>query len=49
VTGGRRDVDASFEVHAELTLHTDHTAQLVLDGTRHYSISLETGLVVRVN
>jgi hypothetical protein len=49
VTGSRRDVDASFEVHAELTLHTDHTAQLVLDGTRHYSISLETGLVVRVN
>jgi hypothetical protein len=49
VTGTSRDVDASFEVHAELTFKADHTAELVLDATRHYSISLETGLVVRVN
>jgi hypothetical protein len=49
VTGARNDIDASFEVHAELTFQTDHTAQLVLDGTRHYSINLGTGLVIRVN
>jgi hypothetical protein len=49
VTGTNNDVDASFEVHAELTFQADHSAQLVLDATRHYSINLETGLVVRVN
>jgi len=50
VTGaGRNNVDASFSVHAQLTLHADHTAALVLDGTRNYSIDLATGLVIRVN
>lgn len=50
VTGtGSGDVNASFDVHAEITFHADHTAALVLDGSRHYSIDLATGLVVRVN
>lgn len=49
VTGGRNDVDASFEVHAEITFHADHTADLVLDGAQRYSINLTTGLLVRVN
>jgi hypothetical protein len=50
VTGtGKNDVDASFSVHAELTFHADHTATLVLDATRHYTIDLTTGVVVKVN
>ena len=49
VTGGKNDVDASFEVHAEITFHADHTATLVLDGTQHYSINLTTGGLVRVD
>jgi hypothetical protein len=50
VTGaGSDNVDASFSVQAALTFHADHTAALVLDGTEHYSINLDTGVVVRVN
>jgi len=50
VTGtGSGDVDASFEVHAQITFHADHTADLVLDGSQHYSLNLATGVVVRVN
>ena len=50
VTGaGSSNVDATFDVHAEITFHADHTAALVLDGSRRYSIDLATGLVVRVN
>jgi hypothetical protein len=47
VTGGKNDVDAAFEVHADITFHADHTATLVLDGTQHYTINLTTGGVVR--
>ncbi|HET7504793.1 MAG TPA: hypothetical protein VFK02_27410 [Kofleriaceae bacterium] len=47
VTGaGSNDSEASFEVHAELTFHADHTASLVLDGSRSYTLDLTTGLVV---
>lgn len=46
---GSNSADASFEVHAELTFHADHTASLVLDGSQHYSLNLDTGVVVRVN
>jgi hypothetical protein len=50
VTGaGSNNSEASFDVHAELTFHADHTASLVLDGTRSYSIDLTTGIVVRVD
>jgi hypothetical protein len=48
VMGGRNDVDASFDVHAEITFHGG-TADLVLDGTQRYTITLASGLVVRVN
>jgi hypothetical protein len=46
---GSNNASASFEVHADITFHADHTATLVLDGARHYSIDLTTGVVVRVN
>jgi hypothetical protein len=50
VTGaGRGDTDASFDVHAQITFHADHTASLVLDGSRHYSIDLATGVVAHAN
>lgn len=50
VTGaGSNNVDASFEVKAQITFHADHTAALVLDGNQHYSLDLTTGIVVRVN
>lgn len=50
VTGtGGNNTDKSFEVHAEITFHADHTADLVLDASQHYSLDLTTGLVVRVN
>jgi hypothetical protein len=48
VTGtamGTHDVDKAFEVHAELTFNGDHTATLVLDGTRTFTIDLATGKV----
>lgn len=49
VTGSKHDIDRAFDVHAELTYHPDHTATLVLDGTREYLIDLDTGRIVRVN
>ncbi|HEU4733874.1 MAG TPA: hypothetical protein VFT22_38540 [Kofleriaceae bacterium] len=50
VTGaGSNNADAAFDVHAALTFHADHTASLVLDGSRSYSIDLTTGVVIRVN
>lgn len=48
-SGTNNDVNASFDVHAELTFNADHTASLVLDGSRSYSVNLETGVVVHVN
>jgi len=50
VTGspmGKHDVDKSFDVTAVLTFNADHTATLVLDGTRTFTIDLETGKVTR--
>lgn len=49
VTGTDNDVDASFDVHADITFRADHKADLVLDGDRRYSLDLATGLVIRVN
>lgn len=50
VTGaGANNVDASFDVHAQITFHADRTADLVLDGSRHYSLNLATGGVARAN
>lgn len=50
VTGaGSNNVNASFEVHVDMTYHADHTATLVLDGSQHYTLNLETGVVVRAN
>lgn len=49
VTGaGSNNVDKSFDVHAEITFHSDHTADLVLDASRHYSLNLTSGVVVHV-
>jgi hypothetical protein len=49
VSGTNNDVDATFDVQAEIEFHADHTATLVLDGSRNYSLDLATGVVVRVN
>jgi hypothetical protein len=50
VTGaGSNNSDKSFDVHAQITFHADHTADLVLDATRHYSLNLTTGVVIHVN
>jgi hypothetical protein len=49
VNGTNNDVDATFDVHADITFHADHTATLVLDGDRNYSLNLNTGVVVHVN
>lgn len=50
VTGaGTSNVDASFDVHAQIIFHADHTADLVLDGSRHYSLNLTTGAVAHAN
>lgn len=48
VTGTNHDSDASFDVHAQITFHADHTADLILDGSQHYSLNLTSGLVIRV-
>jgi hypothetical protein len=42
------DGSASFDVHAEITFHADHTADLVLDSSQHYTIDVTTGAVVHV-
>jgi hypothetical protein len=50
VTGaGASNVDASFDVHAEITFHADRTADLVLDGSQHYSLNLTSGGIARTN
>jgi len=49
VTGtGKTDSEASFDVHAQITFHADHTAEVVLDGSQHYSLNLSSGVVIRV-
>ena len=48
VTGaGSNNSDKSFDVHAQITFHADHTADLVLDASQHYSLNLTSGVVVR--
>jgi len=50
VTGaGASNTDASFDIHAQITFHADHTADLVLDGSQHYALDLTTGGVIRVS
>lgn len=41
-----RDLEAEFDVHAELTFNGDGTATLVLDGSHSYVLSLASGTVV---
>jgi hypothetical protein len=48
VSGTNHDSDATFDIQAQITFHADHTADLVLDGSQHYSLDLTTGVVVRV-
>jgi len=49
VTGTANDVDKSFDIDAEVTFSAASTAELVLDGSQHYTIDLNTGVVVRVS
>ena len=50
VTGaGASNADKSFDVHAQITFHADHTADLVFDASQHYSLNLTSGVVIRVN
>ncbi len=52
VTGtamGSNDIDKSFDVHADVTFHADHTATLVLDGTHTFTIDLTTGKITKVS
>jgi hypothetical protein len=52
VTGtamGSKDVDRSFEIHAQLTFNGDQTATLVLDGAHTFTIDLKTGRVRRAD
>jgi hypothetical protein len=49
VTGTTNNVDATFDVHAVVTFHADHTATLVLDGSRTYTLDLTSGVVAHVN
>lgn len=48
VTGGKHDVDRTFEVHTDVIFHPDHTATLILDGEREYLLDLDTGRITRV-
>jgi hypothetical protein len=49
VTGaGSNNADKSFDVHAQITFHPDHTADLVLDASQHYSLNLTSGAVIRI-
>jgi hypothetical protein len=43
VTGGKKDIDTTFHVHADLTFHADRTATLVIESTWTYEIDLNTG------
>lgn len=47
-SGTNNDVNATFDIHAELAFHADHTASLTLDGSQQYTLDLSTGAVVRV-
>jgi len=47
-SGTNNDVNATFDVHAAITFHADHSATLVLDGTRTYTLDLATGVVAHV-
>lgn len=41
-----RDVEAEFDVHAELTFNGDGTATLVLDGEHSYTLMLASGVIL---
>ena len=43
------DTTRSFSIQADVTIHADGTATLLLDGTHEYSLDLETGAVVRIS
>ena len=49
VSGTNHDVDATFDVAAQLTFHDNDTADLTLDGNVHYTIDLNTGVVAHAN
>jgi len=49
VSGTNHDSSAAFDVHAQITFHADHTADLRARlASQHYSLNLTTGGVVRV-
>jgi hypothetical protein len=39
----------SFSLSAKVTINADSTATIVLDGTHHYTLSLATGVVVKID
>jgi hypothetical protein len=43
-----RESSANFEIEAELVFGADGSAQLTLDGSRHYSIDPHTGVVAKL-
>lgn len=47
-SGGLHDVDKTFMVTATITFNADQTADLVLNGTEHFTIDLKTGSIKRV-
>jgi len=42
---GARDAEAQFDIQALVAFLPDGTASIVLDGERHYSVDLDTGVV----
>jgi hypothetical protein len=46
-TGGLHDVDKTFMVTATITFNADLTADLVINGTDHFTIDLKTGSIKR--
>jgi hypothetical protein len=49
VTGTSNDVDKTFHIAADVEFAADGKADLVLDGSEHYTLDLATGIVGRVN
>jgi hypothetical protein len=46
-SSGSHDVDKTFMVTATITFNADQTADLVIDGTQHFTINLKNGSIKR--
>jgi hypothetical protein len=49
LSGTNHDSDATFDIHAVISFHADHTATLVLDGSHSYQLDLSSGAVVHLH